>query len=62
MKDRTLFPDPVDQFNAEVDTALADGVDGIGVTYVDPAVANFTGFTLPNLQRVLSPLSSVGVG
>jgi hypothetical protein len=62
VKDSTLFPDPVDQFNAEVDTALADGVDGIGVTYLDPTVANYPGFTLPNLQRVISHLSSVGVG
>jgi hypothetical protein len=62
VKDRTLFPDPVDQFNAEVDSALAMGVDGIGVTYVDPAISNYTGFNIPNLQRVLSHISSVGVG
>jgi hypothetical protein len=62
VKDRTLFPDPVDQFNAEVDSALAMGVDGITVTYVNPAVTNYSGFNISNLQRVLSHISSVGVG
>ena len=57
-----LFPDVVKQFDAEVDTSLANGVNGIVVVYVVPSEENHHAFTIPNLKRMLSYLASVGVG